>query len=666
MNFTGKNIKEFIEYIITQESVFTILDNCKDDKERGFIFERLYDIVIKFGFCDKFSNAQYNHIIGNVNNGEIQKLKNFTKYLQSKIKSSKSSGTSDITLQDKKTGEYTFISSKYPKTVQELKDKKQKDVFYYDVQNIISMIDHNKDLYQKFTIKILVPNKDNVLYKVNLANKASVYITKYLIEENILDVNDLNKYFLKFKEDIIKNIDKNLSDIYLSSQENFQNRFHQELLSNKCINLIVNEKEEEILIGAKQRSGKTYIVGSVNIKLLDILKKLNTLIITPAPSETAPQFTNDLFHKYKEFNNFTIHHIENSKQFNNIKLGDNNIFVISKQLLQDFVNDKTIKIISDLNLDLLIFDENHFSGTTELSKSIINSYSSKNTKKIYLTATYNKPLQQWNIKPRCRIFWDLEDEKICKNILCDNSKICDLYIKHNEKDVNDVINYYKKLGLSINDIFAPYKIMPDLYILSNMFDSERYNILKEKLNNNNNKFGFCFETLFTLNKDKTKLIYEDEVKEFLRYISSSNKEEDGNKTFYSRINKICKQHNQENPFTQIWFLPPDNINEISTCLETLMKEDDILKKYEILCINRKNKKLAKDVKLEINKSETIAKNKGKRGVILLAGTMLSLGITLSKCDLVILMNDTISSDKVSQQIYRCGTERNNKKIRFYY
>jgi hypothetical protein len=36
--------------------------------------------------------------------------------------------------------------------------------------------------------------------------------------------------------------------------------------------------------------------------------------------------------------------------------------------------------------------------------------------------------------------------------------------------------------------------------------------------------------------------------------------------------------------------------------------------------------------------------------------MLSLGITLSNCDVVMLFNNTLSSDKVMQQMYRCMTE----------
>jgi hypothetical protein len=64
---------------------------------------------------------------------------------------------------------------------------------------------------------------------------------------------------------------------------------------------------------------------------------------------------------------------------------ENNIFVMSKQLLQQYIHEKTIKEIKDLKLDLIAFDENHFSGTTDLSKEILHFYSSKNTVKIYLT-----------------------------------------------------------------------------------------------------------------------------------------------------------------------------------------------------------------------------------------------------------------------------------------
>lgn len=660
MNFTNMNIKEFINYIITFDNVDDVLENCKTQSEKGFIFERLFDIVIKFGFCDIFTNSNFNHLIGNSNNAKLKILENLNQYLNEKVFSGNSGGCSDITLINKNDNNYIFISSKYPKSNEDI--KKQKSINYYDIQNIIAMASKNKHIYKNYKIYLVVPNKKKVLDKVKNANVSSYYITEHMTEDNILDKTDLNKYFLAFKQDIIKNKLEDWQVVYLNSKENLNLRFHQELITQKTSTLI-EEGNKSFLWGCKCRSGKTFMFGGIIIKQLKVKNKLNILIITPAPTETSPQFTNDLFNKFKDFDKFKIHHIEGSKSLNSIETSDNNIFVISKQLLQKYINDKTIMKIKNLKLDIIGFDENHFSGTTDLSKDILTSYSSKNTVKIYLTATYSKPLKEWTILPECQMFWDIEDEQICKSILVDENNLNKLKEKHGDEYITKTIKYYTDLGLSLNDIFKCYEKMPDLHLITNLFDQQRYEIIKEKLNNEN-KMGFCFDTLFGLNKAKTKFSFENEVKTILRYISGSQKETDGEKTIFTRINNICSEKETRNPFTQIWFLPSDNINEISECLKKLMLDDNILKKYDVLCINRKNKELAKDIKDEINKKELIAKSTGKLGLILLAGNMLTLGITLNLCDLVILMNNALSSDKVLQQIYRCMTEGENKKIGF--
>ena len=660
MNLTNMNIKQFINHIISFHNIDDILDTFSTQSEKGFVFERLFDIIIKFGFCYEFTNSKFYHLIGNSNNGKLKILTNFNKFLKEKVISGNSSGCSDITLQNKDDNTFIFISSKYPKTTEDLNNSKSVD--YYNIHKIIAMIDDNKHIYKNYKILLVVSNKKKVLDKVNNAKESSKYITKYMTKDNILDKDDLNKYFLQFKQDIIKNLNNDWNEIYLSKKENLTLRFHQELITNKTSNLI-EEGNKSFLWGCKCRSGKTYMIGGIIIKQLQVKNKLNVLIITPAPTETAPQFTDDLFNKFKDFDKFKIHHIEGSKSLDDIETEDSNIFIMSKQLLQKYTNDKTIMKIKNLKLDIIGFDENHYSGTTDLSKDILTSYSSKNTIKIYLTATYNKPLKEWNIIPECQMFWDIEDEQICKSILQDNKNLDRLKDKHGSEYIDKTIKYYSDLELSINDIFKSYENMPDLHVITNMFDSQRYEILKEKLNKEN-KIGFCFETLLGLNTLKTKFCFENEVKTILRYISGSFKEKDGDKTIFTRINNICSQKETRIPFTQIWFLPPNNINEISTCLKSVMKEDKILSKYKILCVNRKNKKLAKDVKEEINKQEIIATEKGLKGLIILTGSMLSLGITLNLCDLVILMNNALSSDKVLQQMYRCMTEGENKKIGF--
>ena len=78
------------------------------------------------------------------------------------------------------------------------------------------------------------------------------------------------------------------------------------------------------------------------------------------------------------------------------------------------------------------------------------------------------------------MYWDIEDEQICKSIMDDEINIDRLKEKHGEEYITKIIDYYKKNGFTIKDIFESYIRMPDLHILTNMFDSQRYEIIKEK------------------------------------------------------------------------------------------------------------------------------------------------------------------------------------------
>jgi len=57
-------------------------------------------------------------------------------------------------------------------------------------------------------------------------------------------------------------------------------------------------------------------------------------------------------------------------------------------------------------------------------------YSNKNTVKVFLTATFQKPLNKWNIPSQCQYYWNIEDEQFCKkrNIL---NKFLFRYIRKN-------------------------------------------------------------------------------------------------------------------------------------------------------------------------------------------------------------------------------------------
>ncbi len=659
-----KNIKSFIDWIITKNNIKEIIDEFEEQRDKGFVFERLFDLVIKFGYCNEFRpNNNFNHIISNVNNGIVDYLVNLQTYLNdNKVSSGNSGGASDITLYDIEKEQYIFISSKYPKSNEDI--KKSKSIDYYDIQKIIAMIDDNKHIYSNYKIYLVVPNKKKVLDKVKQANKSSKYITKYMSEENILDEEDLNKSFLELKKDLIKSNFENYNNVFMKKKDKLMTRFHQKLINQKTSELI-DDGEKQFLWACKCRSGKTFMAGGQIIDLLSNRENVNVLIITPAPTETLPQFTDDLFNSYIDFNNFKIHSITSGKMLKSLEIekDTNNIFIASKQLLQDYTGEKKIKQIK--NLDIIFSDENHFGSTTKLAKDIFNTYSSKKTVKIYLTATYNKPLKEWGIPENCQMYWDIEDEQICKSIYNDEKEILKLIEKHGPT-VDEIINQYKKDGFTIKDIFKSYLAMPDLYLLTSLFDSDRYDAIKEKISDT--VYGFSFETLFSLNTSKTRFKFENEVLTFFRYVSGSNKEEDfkkKDKSIFSRINKICSEKESRIPFTQIWFLPPNNINEISKALIKVIEKDNILSQYDLASINSKNSEIdASKIKQTINNFELNAKNNKKKGLILLAGNMLSLGITLSNCDVVMLLNNTLSSDKVMQQMYRCMTEGKDKKFGF--
>ena len=227
-------------------NVSSIIDKYNTDSEKGFIFERLWDIVIKFGFCDIFPNTKYKHIIGNVNEGKPKILTSITKYInETRITSGNSGGYSDITLYNPEDDRYIFITCKYF-----TKKEDMKTVDKYDIQKIGNMILDNKEIYKNFNMYILVNDKSNVLKRVKKANKSSRSITKYMTEDNILDIDDLQKYYNLFRQSIIQTKLKDYDDMYGYGKINLEKRFHQELIVKKTKNLI-DKKYKYFLWGCK-------------------------------------------------------------------------------------------------------------------------------------------------------------------------------------------------------------------------------------------------------------------------------------------------------------------------------------------------------------------------------------------------------------------------------
>ena len=623
---------------------------CKTQGEKGNLYEKIWDIIIKCGCHPKFNNRVFRHMYGNINLGKMDIIKDLEYYLKkNKTFSKNKGGSSDITLQ-KNDDTWIFISSKL------YKDDNNHSIKDYEVQDILKEINEYKHIYKKYEIWLVVNDKIKVQKIIKFSQHTNDTISKNI--NGILDLNDLKKYYLLLQKELQKinlNNKGELNNRFCNSMEKLQLRFHQDLMTSQTLNKI-SEGEKTILWGWKCRAGKTFGVGGLLLKYYKKFNQCNCLIITPAPTETISQFVNDMFNRYRDFNYLNINEVKSGNELKSLLFKDNNnnnIIICSKQLLDDYITEDTkIQNIIDLNLDLIIFDENHFGGCSKLSKDIISTYSTDNTIKLFLTATFQKPLLEWNIPQHCQFYWNIEDEQLCKK-----RNIKGLVNKHGE-EVLDFINEDNK-----EDILTIYDKMPNLELITTMMDSYRYNLIREQIKDTN--YGFSMNVLFSLTKND-KFNFSKEVEDILSYISGSSMGAlKDKKSIFERIKTISRNKDSrttlcnQNFTTQLWFLPFGQgmkINNVSKCLKLKMSNDQILKYYEIMIINSNMDDKLKNLKDDINKKEKEAKANGKLGLILLAGNQCSLGITLPLCDIVVLLNNTLSVDKILQMMYRCMSE----------
>ena len=648
------SLEAFVKDIfLKNNTIRDILDLYPNPSEKGFKFERCADLLIKFGFLPLFTNNKYKHIIGNINEGKTHFLTNIKKYIeQEKENSGNKTGISDITLYNEDEDKYIFISSKFY--------SKESSVKNYDIQAIKAMIEHNKHIYKNYEIFLLVNDKNNLIEKVLKSNESSKYITKYMNIENIIDLHNLEEAFNTMKNYL--NNGGNIFDNFIFNKKALIHKFHQKLFEIKFFKKrkLNNNK---FLLGLKPRSGKTFLVGFIISNDKKIYENFNILIITPVPNETSSQFL-EMLENHHEFNDFNVINFNTGHMIENLIFTNKNIIVTSKQLLQNYIDENSINKIKNLNFNYIFFDENHYGGTTTLSESIVNTYKSENSILVFLTATFHKTINHWNIPEDCSFYWDLEDEKMCKN-----QNIEGLISKHGE-EVYEALDFFNN-----SDILLDYEKMPNLELITTMFETSIFNNIKKNLQqSNSNKYGFSLKTLFSMSNSLFK--YEKEIELLLRYISGSNRNidfKDEDKSIFGRIVEISTKKNSRTLLsntsftTQLWFLPfgiEQKINDVSQNLKKLMLNDLVLKHYEILILNSNIDTPIKDIKDEIKKQELISKEVGKSGLIVLVGNQCSLGITLELCDITILLNDILSSDKIYQMMYRCMTEAPNKKCGF--
>ena len=503
----------------------------------------------------------------------------------------------------------------------------------------IKLKHNNKDKYIFFSCKYFDKEKDLDNYDIDkiktYLDNLKIYDNHYTLGLLIKNKEQFLKKYNNSHNDTLKNLINlnyvyDLNDLYdwlNYINENFSfdwlknlNKQHLKLYDYQQQLINQIDNNKNILLGACPRTGKTYIIAGYINQNKEKLK--NILIITSCPKETLEQW-NEIYENYFEFIDYNIFKIETSKELINLEFKEKNIIIISKQLLQ--LNYKNF----NFEPNLLIFDEHDFHGTSDLSKDIIKKYS-KISQNIYLTGTYYKSL--YNIKNPTIIKYD----------------------------------YY--------DLHKDNPNTPEQIYLTTRFNENTFkNILKYNLE-------FNFNILFKLDENN-RFEYEEKVKDFINYYISNNTPE----SIKYRIDKLYKIYKQEdNKYTQLWFLPENNIDIISKNLVKILVKNNYYRNFDILTFNSKNYylyeteynnveedyktneiKLSKNINIKdfIKKQELKIKlNSNKKGLLILVGGMLNRGISLNHINTIFFLNESESYAKYLQSTYRCLTEEKDKKI----
>jgi hypothetical protein len=608
---------------------------------RLFAYLNLFEQFNDYKICD-----------GNYTINTITENNNITKLFEKELNDK--GDKSDLTLIKDKT----IIAS----TCKNLSNYHINDLDIRDIFHIYETKYKSNDF--NLNLCIVIRNKDDIYNLCKNADHTSSDLVSIITNKStvIIDYNDL---FIIFKTFIYNFKNVNINELIKINKSKIILKYHQ-IVSIYRTNKIL-QSYNECLWCHIARSGKSYIIaGYILEDCINEKESHNYLIITTAPKETINQYK-EIFANYYDFNDFNIINQDTIKK---PKITNKNIIICSKQFLQSKDDKKTkrIKWLADLNINIRFIDESHNGGTTEIAKSTFDMYGST-AKNIYITATYLKPLYNYNISSNQQILFNAYHIHLLKNIdiidnynkiieLFDEEKIIDLY------NLIDIKNYYNKL--------------PELHYITESFTKDAKELILDI------DAGYSIPSVLML-KHNSKVILnefknEDEVEKLIKSIFGISKINDmisitDNKSLLRRCEIIAKNpeynsrwFSKDDPLIILCFLPCNcenmPINILSETLKTFIENKKLLEDYEIVCINSKNENKDYNPIDIIDNTRNKAINNNKKGVLVFTGKKCSLGITIKKCDIVILLTNITSYDTIFQMMYRCMTEDINKKCGF--
>jgi hypothetical protein len=669
-NISLNNIKLYTKLISDNHST-------DDDRRIGFLFETV-SILLLISKCIKINYT-------NILTGQLQSLKKLTNIndiLKQKI--AQGNNPSDITIQHDET--IIAFSVKYrnkfiPKDtdIASLDSELQKITKNYSLNGVCVPFRQ-----QNYNLGLIIKDKtliENHLYKNDASIQKELH-DKIISDRLLLDEKDIiiglkifcNRFNNLSLEQFIETINK---DYLKSPRKQLILKLHQQMT---FLNFVTNIKSSKHLISHKPRSGKSITILNICKYMLE--NKIKKILIMTSVPATINSFINDL-NTFIDFKNIKY---VNQDEFKSIDKNFIGIVFCSVQYLKTNTEEKK-QILNNIKFDTMIIDECHIGSSTEKTEKDIlytdNIEDIRNNIKIniFASGTSDKTKKFYKIKNVYE--WEIEDEGYMKEL---NN---DISLEEKEEILSIMKNRHGNEFIeTLNDhtLNKDYSKYPTQVLMKHSIPNNLIDDIKEYNTKNNSNYGYSCNSLFALNKVKTKsnkYEYENKfelenssdgieiLKSFFECIISDNKMNKKTimklieETQSSRKSRISKKGDAK---LFIMYLPihtgNNNISQLQKTFTRFIKDNKLWTDYNIEYSNSiEDSSASKEeyndyIETIINKSN----KDNKKGCILLLGNKGGVGITYHNCDTTISLDDGHNLDNQKQRYSRALTEAENKTI----
>jgi hypothetical protein len=356
------------------------------------------------------------------------------------------------------------------------------------------------------------------------------------------------------------------------------------------------------------------------------------------------------------------------------------------ELVEKHISDE--KIIKEILLNSYGINYDYYTGKKDTTYNILENYYTikgvdgiKFIEELYKSENAKKLWDDLYIYPDIKVLLNGYDIDILKLIEHSNdSEDIKIKCKHLCKDLTESVKINNGLmneqRSKMNVFTETYKQFPDIHFIGLSFDNTKLKeILEAKIETKSNtKYTFSMSDIFKTSAKGEGFEIPEAIDKLLEQIAGGVSIP-YQKSLYNSIRKISSKYGSrtfqdDHHFTsQLWFIPfgktDATIKKVSAALKKKLELHQEFKKYDILSLYDDDVKKSTDIKQTIKKAEKDAKQKNKKkGLIILSGSKLNVGVSLKCVDIVFLMNDVISYDTIYQSMFRSLTESINKKVGF--